>query len=179
MSRADDYFLQRVPHKCTGKLETDRPYRCRQEWVKHDFPSFEELSSLCGVSLNSINTYSKVYGWKGIRQKFEDIRAEIELEAQKQRQEDTLKLLDGKNDKRLALLDKQLDEIEDKLTDLSLTDEERAELRKEQRDIIKEYHNVQVDKLRTVNLPAKLNDKQEHQHKGVVDLDLHLKAFLE
>ena len=54
----------------------------------------------------------------------------------------------------------------------------RSELRKEQRDIIKEYHLVQNDKLRTVNLPDKLNDKQEHQHKGVVDLDLHLKAFL-
>ena len=85
---------------------------------------------------------------------------------------------DEKNNKRLQILDTQLEEIDNLLASDTLSDLERSELRKEQRDIIKEYHLVQNDKLRTVNLPDKLNDKQEHQHKGVVDLDLHLKAFL-
>lgn len=178
MSRADDYILQRFPNKITGKLETDRPYRCRQEWFNNNFPTFEKLAKLCGVSERSISTYSFQYGWKNIRRKFEDLRAEVEQEELKQRQEDTLKQLDEKNDKRLEVLDKQLNEIEELLENPGLEEGMKFALRKEQREIIKEYHNVQNDKLRTVNLPSKLNDKQEHQHKGVVDLDLHLKAFL-
>ena len=177
MTAYEDYILQYFPDK-EGNLETNKPRECRLCWFKNGFPPFEELAKICNSTLKTIKKYSSIYNWKGIRAKAEDIKAEVELEEQKKRQENTLKQLDEKNDKRLAVLDNQLEEIDKLLEDPTLSDLERRELRKEQREIIKEYHNVQNDKLRTVNLPEKINDKQEHQHKGVVDLDLHLKAFL-
>ena len=177
MTAYDDYILQSFPDE-DGNLETNKPKQCRICWFQNGYPPFNELAEICNSTEKTIRTYSSRFNWKSIRAKAEDIKSEVELEEQKKRQDEAIKTLDEKNNKRLQILDTQLEEIDNLLASDTLSDLERSELRKEQRDIIKEYHLVQNDKLRTVNLPDKLNDKQEHQHKGVVDLDLHLKAFL-
>lgn len=178
MSAYNDYILQHFADK-EGNLETNKPYECRLCWFKNDYPPFKELEKICNSTLRTIESYSSRFNWKAIRQKAEDLKQEDELQQQKQRQEDALKQLDSINDKRLKILDEQIEEVTTKLKDETLSDDDKKELRKELREILKDYHLVQKDKLRTVNLPDKLNDKQEHQHKGVVDLDLHLKAFLQ
>lgn len=178
MSIVDDFILQRFPHKDTGKLETDKPYECRQCWFKNGFPPFKELAKICNSTENTINNYNSSYNWKAIRQKATDLQAKADLEEQREKQKQTLKTLDTANDKRLEILDKQVDEILDTLEDPTLTDQERSELRRELRTIIKDYHLVQIDKLRTVGLPDKINDKQDHKHSGEIDVGVRMKKFL-
>lgn len=178
MSAYNEYILQHFADK-EGNLETNKPYECRLCWFKNDYPPFKELEKICNSTEKTIKTYSSRFNWKAIRQKAEDLKQEDELREQKERQTNALKELDETNDMRLKELGNQVTEVKALLHDPNITDEEKRELRKELREILKDYHLVQKDKLRTVNLPDKLNDKQEHQHKGVVDLDLHLKAFLQ
>ena len=75
-------------------------------------------------------------------------------------------------------LQDQLKEVDDTLEDPTLTDEQRYLLRREKREIIKEIRSLQPNSLRTVNLPDKINDKQDHKHSGEIGLNHRMKKFL-
>ena len=173
----DEYILQSFPDK-DGKPETARPKQCRLCWIQNNYPPFPELEKICNSTLKTIQKYSSIYNWNSIRQKATELKAQQDQEELQQKQKETLTNLDEKNDKRLQILDEQIEEITNQLTKPETTEQDKEKLRKELREIIKDYHLVQNDKLRTVNLPDKINDKQDHKHSGELELSVRLKKYL-
>jgi len=92
MSIVDEFILQKFPHKSTGKLETTRPYKCRQCWFNNGFPNFKDLSKLCGASENSVRQYSHDYDWKGIRERASELQAQVDREEFRERQKEIEKI---------------------------------------------------------------------------------------
>lgn len=177
MTAYDDYILQYFPDK-DGNLETNKPRECRLCWIKNGYPSFEELAKICNSTLKTIQKYSSLFNWKSIRQKAEDLKAKAELEAQQKKQKEKLEQWDSVNENLLEDLQQQLKEVKDTLKNPTLTDKDRYLLRREKREIIKEIRSLQSNSLRTVNLPDKINDKQDHKHSGEIDIGVRMKKFL-
>ena len=177
MSEYEDYILQYFPDK-DGNLETNKPRECRLCWIKNGYPPFEKLEKICNSTLKTIQKYSSLYNWKGIRQKAEDLKAKADIEALQQKQKEKLDKWDSVNESLLKELQSQLKEVNDILEDPTLTDEQRYLARREKRDIIKEIRSLQSNSLRTVNLPDKINDKQDHKHSGEIDVGVRMKKFL-
>ena len=75
-------------------------------------------------------------------------------------------------------LESQLNEINDQLNDTGLSEGQRAFLRKEKREIMEKIFKLQPNLLRTVNLPDKINDKQDHKHSGEIEIGVRMKKFL-
>ena len=174
----DDYVLQTFYDK-NGKPETAKPRQCRICWIQNDFPPFTELEKICNSTYKTIRKYSSIYNWDAIREKAIDLKAQQDQEELKKKQSETLTKLDKTNDKRLDALDRQLDSLLKQLENPSLTDKELYLIRKEIREVVKEYHSVQNDKLRTVNLPEKINDRQDFKHTGEVGMNVRLKKLLD
>lgn len=177
MSEYEDYILQNFPD-AEGKLETNKPKECRICWIKNGYPPFEELEKICNSTLKTIQTYSSRFNWKSIRQKAETLKAKAETEAQQQKQKEKLEKWDEVNEELLKDLKEQLNEVNSKLKKQNLTDEQESLLRREKREIIKEIRSLQPNSLRTVNLPDKINDKQDHKHSGEIEIGVRMKKFL-
>ena len=177
MGEYEDYILQYFLDE-DGKPETNKPRECRLCWIKNGYPPFEELEKICNSTLRTIQTYSSRFNWKGIRKKAEDLKAKADLEALQKKQKEKLENWDRVNEDLLGDLQDQLKEVDDTLEDPTLTDEQRYLLRREKREIIKEIRSLQPNSLRTVNLPDKINDKQDHKHSGEIGLNHRMKKFL-
>ena len=177
MGEYEDYILQYFPDK-EGNLETNKPRECRLCWIKNGYPPFTELSKICNSTYKTILKYSSLYNWAAIRKKAEDLKAKAETEAQRQKQKEKLDQWDQVNEDLLEDLRNQLKEVNDKLKQPTLTDEQSYLLRREKREIIKEIRSLQPNSLRTVNLPDKINDKQDHKHSGEIGLNHRMKKFL-
>jgi hypothetical protein len=178
MSEYEEFILQRFSDS-EGNLETNKPRECRLCWIRNDYPPFEELEKICNSTLKTIRTYSSRFNWKAIRQKATDLKAKADIEELAKRQRETLTELDALNDKMREDLEGQLDELNKLLENPILSDKERYLLRQEKRDIIKELKGLQSNKLRTVNLPDKINDKQDHKHSGELEVSVRLKKYLD
>ena len=177
MSEYEDYILQYFYDK-DGNKETNKPRECRICWIKNDYPPFEELEKICNSKLKTIQKYSSLYNWKAIRQKATDLKAKADIEELAKKQKETLENLDALNDKMRTDLESQLDEINQSLQNPDLTDKERYLYRQEKRDVMKDLKGLQSNKLRTVNLPDKINDRQDHKHTGELDINVRLKKYL-
>ena len=173
----DDYILQTFYDK-NGKAETPKPRQCRICWMQNNFPPLVELEKICNSTYKTLRNYSSDYNWNAIKEKGINLKAQQDQEELKERQRETLEKLDATNDRRIKILDEQVDYILDKLEDPDLYEEQKQSLRKELSELIKTYHLVQNDKLRTVNLPDKINDRQEHKHSGDLGMSVRLKNFL-
>ena len=177
MSEYEDYILQSFPDK-DGNLETNKPKECRLCWIKNGYPPFEELAKICNSTLKTIKKYSSLYNWKAIRQKAEDLKAKADLELLQQKQKEKLENWDKVNEDLLEDYQQQRKEIKQSLKNPELTDGQKAFLRKELREVNKEIRSLQANSLRTVNLPEKINDKQDHKHSGEIGLNHRMKKFL-
>ena len=109
MSEYEDYILQYFPDK-DGNLETNKPRECRLCWIKNGYPPFEKLEKICNSTLKTIQKYSSLYNWKGIRQKAEDLKAKADIEALQQKQKEKLDKWDSVNESLLKELQSQLKE---------------------------------------------------------------------
>lgn len=177
MSEYEDFILQRFPDK-DGNLETNKPRECRICWIKNGYPPFEELEKICNSTLKTIQKYSSLYNWKSIRQKATDLKVKADNELLLQKQKETLDKWNSVNETILEDLLEQLEEVNQKLKNPNLTNEERYLLRREKRDIIKQILPIQPNSLRTVNLPGTINDKQDHKHSGEIEFSVRMKKFL-
>lgn len=178
MDKVDEFILQRFPNK-EGKYETDKPYQSRLEWFRNDFPTNKELAKICNSTEGTIKNYRRDYNWKSIRQKATDLQAEVDREEYKQKQEEGVKKLDSINDRKMKGLIKQADHLEDILEDPLVDEFTKKEVRYELRQVYKDLSQVQKDKLRTLKLPEKINDKQDHKHTGELELNHRMKKFLD
>ena len=177
MDKVDEYILQRFPNK-KGKEETNKPYECRQAWFNNDFPSFKDLEKICNTKETTIQNYSSEYRWKTIRQKAQDLQAELDREKEKEKQTQGLNNLDDINDIKINGLLSQAEYLEKKLKD-PLSEFEKKEIRQELRQIYNSLSQAQKDKLRTLKLPEKINDKQDHKHTGQFEMNHRMKKFLD
>lgn len=177
MTTYKEYILQNFPDK-DGKLETNKPKECRICWIKNGYPPFEELEKICNSTLKTIQNYSSRFNWKSIREKAEALKAKEELQNQEKKQKERLEKLDKVNEDMLKDLESQLNEINDQLNDTGLSEGQRAFLRKEKREIMEKIFKLQPNLLRTVNLPDKINDKQDHKHSGEIEIGVRMKKFL-
>ena len=177
MSEYEDYILQYFYDK-DGNKETNKPRECRLCWIKNGYPPFTELEKICNSTYKTIMSYSSRFNWAAIREKATNLQAKAEVEAEEEYKKEKLSKWDNVNERILADLLFDLDEINTKLQSDNLTEEERALLRKDKRDTIKEIRSVQPNSLRTANLPATLNDKQDHKHSGEIEFSVRMKKFL-
>ena len=95
-----------------------------------------------------------------------------------QKQKEKLEKWDEVNEDLLEDYQQQRKEIKEELKNPELTEGQKAFLRKELREINKEIRSLQPNSLRTVNLPEKINDKQDHKHSGELVLNHRMKKFL-
>lgn len=177
MSEYEDYILQHFPDK-DGNLETNKPRECRLCWIRNDYPPFPELEKICNSTYKTIMSYSSRWNWDGIRKKATDLKTKADLEALQQKQKEKLDNWDKVNEEILEDYQGQRKEIKEELERPDLTEGQRASLRKELREINKEIRSLQANSLRTVNLPEKINDKQDHKHSGEIGLNHRMKKFL-
>lgn len=177
MSEYEEYILQYFYDK-DGNKETNKPRECRICWIRNDYPPFEELEKICNSKLKTIQKYSSIYNWKAIRQKATDLKAKADIEELVKKQKETLLLLDEVNDESIQELQLQLQQLKQKLSNPELTEKDQYLIRQEIRDVIKDLKGMQANKLRTVNLPDKINDKQDHKHSGELDVNVRLKKIL-
>lgn len=177
MSEYEEYILQHFSDK-DGNLETNKPRECRICWIRNGYPPFTELEKICNSTYKTIMVYSSRWNWAAIRKKATDLKVKADQEAEKQKQKEKLDNWDKVNEELLEDLQQQLKEVDDTLEDPTLTDKDRYLLRKEKREIIKEIRSLQPNSLRTVNLPDKINDRQDHKHTGEIDIGVRMKKFL-
>lgn len=177
MSEYEDFILQKFQDQ-NGKLETPKQRECRLCWIKNDYPTYSELEKICNSTLKSIQNYSHRFNWKAIKDKALDLKTKAEVEELRERQRKTLDELDALNNQMILDLQNQLDNINHKLEAPDLTDKDAYLYRQEQREIIKTMKIAQGNKLRTVNLPEKINPVQDHKHTGEVEMNIRLKKYL-
>jgi len=177
MSEYEEYILQYFYDK-NGNKETNKPRECRICWIRNDYPPFKELEKICNSTYKTILKYSSLYNWDSIRKKATDLKAKADIEELSRKQSETLTKLDNLNNQLYEDLVNQLIEVNELLKNPNLTDKERYLFRQEKRDIIKDIRGLQPNKLRTVNLPDKINDKQDHKHSGELEVNVRLKKYL-
>ena len=177
MGEYEDYIMQYFLDE-DGKPETNKPRECRLCWIKNGYPPFEELEKICNSTLKTIKNYSSRFNWKAIRQKAEDLKTKADIERLEQKQKEKLENWDKVNEDLLEDYQQQRKEIKEELKNPELTEGQKAFLRKELREINKEIRSLQPNSLRTVNLPEKINDKQDHKHSGELVLNHRMKKFL-
>lgn len=177
MSEYEDYILQYFYDK-DGNKETNKPRECRLCWIHNGYPPFTELEKICNSTYKTIMSYSSRFNWNAIRQKATELKVKADNELLQQKQKETLDNWNSVNETILEDLLEQLTEVNEKLKNPNLTDEERYLFRREKRDIIKQILPIQPNSLRTVNLPGTINDKQDHKHSGELELNVRLKKYL-